>query len=157
MREKEHSRGRWEGGNKHLDSTVRFWNTFDLNHCLGKSQMWFSRQRLSLKVATAVGWRGPGPLKEQCLFALCWGMSQYRASKGLSSPSPSLQAPRCPEPQPLGTASPRGKSVDRTLAVHGVSPSQPYSVFLYWWSLSFSPFRLSQALRKYFWCLCFIF
>ena len=48
-----------------LDSTVRFWNTFDLNHCLGKSQMWFSQQRLSLKVATAVGWRGPESLKEQ--------------------------------------------------------------------------------------------
>ena len=117
---------------------MRFWNTFDLNHCLGRSQMWFSRQRLSLKVATAVGWRGPGPLKEQCLFALCWGMSQYRASKGLSSPSPSLQAPRCPEPQPLGTASPRGKSVDRTLAVHGVSPSQPYSVLAVFVFLSFS-------------------
>ena len=51
--------------------------------------MWFSQQRLSLKVATAVGWRGPGPLKEQCLFAPCWGMSQCRASNGLSAPSPS--------------------------------------------------------------------
>ena len=83
-----------------------------------------------------------------------------------NEPVQSIKGPLISQPLPAGSTVPRASAPWDRITQRQVcgqdtgSPrglTFPALLFLYWWSLSFSPFRLSQVLRKYFWCLCFIF